>query len=73
MDTPQVIKNLDKIHHPVFADVIRKYCEILLQHFGERLMGVLLYGDSDMDVLVLVRGWEEKHGGGGLAMGGWRR
>ena len=71
MSAPQVIKNLDKIHHPVFADVIRKYCEILLQHFGERLMGVLLYGsiargdwdrDSDIDVLVVVRGWEEKHG-----------
>jgi predicted nucleotidyltransferase len=62
MSTPQVIKNLDKIHHPVFADVIRKYCEILLQHFGERLMGVLLYGsiargdwnrDSDIDILVV--------------------
>jgi len=71
MSAPQVIKNLDKIRHPVFADVIKKYCEILLQHFGERLMGVLLYGsiargdwdrDSDIDVLVVVRGWEEKHG-----------
>lgn len=59
----------DRIPHRLYAGLIRGYCEILMGHYGERLRGVLLFGsvargdwsrDSDVDLLVVVEGWEGK-------------
>jgi hypothetical protein len=60
------VKNLDRIPHRVFAEVLKRYCKILLDHFKDRLLGVLVFGsvargdwtpDSDIDLLVVVEGW----------------
>jgi len=62
------ITNLDRIPHRAFADVLRCYCKILLEHFKNRLLGVLVFGsvargdwtrDSDIDLLVVVDGWKK--------------
>ncbi len=61
--------NLACIPHPTFGAVLGRYCRILRQHFGERLLGVLLFGsiargdwtkDSDIDLLVVVDRWDLK-------------
>ncbi|MBO3802979.1 MAG: nucleotidyltransferase domain-containing protein [Candidatus Brockarchaeota archaeon] len=50
----------------VYAPLLKRYCDILRKHYGERLAGVLLFGsvargdwgkDSDIDLLVAVDGW----------------
>lgn len=60
------VKNLDRIPHRAFAEVLKRYCKILLDHFKDRLLGVLVFGsvargdwtpDSDIDLLVVVEGW----------------
>jgi len=62
------IVNLDRIPHRAFADVLERYCKILLDRFKNRLLGVLVFGsvargdwtkDSDIDLLVVVDGWEK--------------
>jgi len=62
------IKNLYRIPHPVYGGVLRRYCELLLNHFKERLKGVLLFGSvargdwtpsSDLDLLIVVEGWRK--------------
>jgi len=61
--------NLACIPHPTFGPVLGRYCRILQQHFGERLLGVLLFGsiargdwtkESDIDLLVVVDLWDTK-------------
>ncbi len=61
--------NLGRIPHAIFAPVVRKYCELLYDSYHARLEGVILFGsvakgtwttDSDIDLLVLVQGWEGK-------------
>lgn len=61
--------NLARIPHPTFGVVLGRYCRILQEHFGERLLGVLLFGsvargdwtkDSDIDLLVFVDRWDVK-------------
>lgn len=61
--------NLARIPHPTFGAVLGRYCRILQEHFGERLLGVLLFGsvargdwtkDSDIDLLVFVDRWDAK-------------
>ena len=60
------IVNVDRVPHPTFGEVLKHYCELLLDHFRERLLGVLVFGsivrgnwtrDSDIDLLVVVRDW----------------
>lgn len=62
------ITNLERIPHRAFADVLGRYCQILLEHFKDRLLGLLVFGsvargdwtpNSDIDLLVVVRGWEK--------------
>ena len=64
-----VFEGLELIPHPLYAQVLRDYCDILKGRYGERLVGVVLYGsvargdwkkESDIDVLVVVEGWESK-------------
>ena len=54
---------VERIPHGFFGPVLRKYCEILYDHFGKRLKGVLVFGsvargdwdkNSDIDLLVVV-------------------
>ena len=62
------IVNLDRIPHRAFADVLNRYCKILLDHFKDRLLGLLVFGsvargdwthDSDIDLLIVVEGWKK--------------
>lgn len=63
------VGNLEKIPHHYYAPVLRKYCELLRDLLGERLVSIMLFGsiargdwdrDSDIDVLVVAEGWEDK-------------
>ncbi len=60
------VKNIERIPHPTFSKVLSRYSRILLDYFGERLFGVLVFGsvargdwsvDSDIDLLIVVDGW----------------
>ncbi|MDI6819925.1 MAG: nucleotidyltransferase domain-containing protein [Candidatus Hodarchaeaceae archaeon] len=62
------ITNVDRIPHRAFADVLERYCKILLGHFKDGLLGVLVFGsvargdwtpDSDIDLLIVVEGWKK--------------
>ncbi len=61
------VRNVDRIPHGVYAPVVRRYCELLWEVFGGRLVSVMLFGsvargdwgrDSDIDFVVVVEGWE---------------
>ncbi len=63
------VKNIDRIPHPTFSKVLSRYCRILLDHFGERLFGVLVFGsvargdwsaNSDIDLLTVVADWDKR-------------
>jgi len=63
------IKNIERIPHRIYSSLLRKYCEILREEFGDRLVGVVLFGsvargdwdrDSDVDLLLVVKGWKRK-------------
>ena len=63
------VENVERIPHAYCAPVVRKFCERLHETFGERLVSVMLFGslargdwsrDSDIDVLIVAEGWEEK-------------
>lgn len=63
-----VVANVERIPHAVLAPVLARYVDILYQHFGERLLGLLVFGslargtwtrDSDIDLLLVVEGWRE--------------
>ncbi len=64
-----VIKNVERIPHYYYAPVIRKYCEIVRDMLGERLLSIMLFGsiargdwdkDSDIDILIVAEGWDDK-------------
>lgn len=63
------IENMERIPHYYYAPVIRRYCELLKELLGDRLLSVMLFGsiargdwdkDSDIDILVVAEGWEDK-------------
>jgi predicted nucleotidyltransferase/DNA-binding HxlR family transcriptional regulator len=63
------VENVERIPHHHYAPVIRKYCEILKDLLGERLLSIMLFGsvargdwnrDSDIDILIVAEGWEDK-------------
>ncbi len=62
-------ENIERIPHAHFAPLIRRYCEILSEHLGGRLAGLMLFGsiargnwdkNSDIDILVVADGWSDK-------------
>lgn len=64
-----VVKNIERIPHAHLAPVIRRYCEILGDLLGGRLISVMLFGSiargdwdrsSDIDLLIVAEGWEKK-------------
>jgi len=65
--SPEV--DIERVPHPIYRQVLRRFCELLLGRYGVRLKGVLLFGSvargdwnesSDMDVLVIL---DELEGG----------
>ena len=63
------IKNLERIPHYHYIPVVKKYCELLIDTFGERLVSIMLFGsiargnwdyNSDVDMLIIAKGWEDK-------------
>ncbi|MEM3563211.1 MAG: nucleotidyltransferase domain-containing protein [Candidatus Jordarchaeaceae archaeon] len=61
------LKNLERLPC-LYADFLSRYCEVLYEHFSQRLVGVLVFGslargswdrDSDIDLLVVVEGWDK--------------
>jgi predicted nucleotidyltransferase len=62
------MKNLERIPY-CYAPLVKRYCELLIDVFGGRLVSVMLFGsiargdwdyDSDIDILVIAEGWEDK-------------
>ncbi|MEQ9713913.1 MAG: nucleotidyltransferase domain-containing protein [Candidatus Asgardarchaeum sp.] len=63
------IKNIERIPHKIYSGLLERYCKILCEHFGEKLIGVALFGsiargdwnkDSDIDLLIIVDKWDKK-------------
>lgn len=63
------VGNVERIPHHHYAPVVRKYCELLRDLLGERLMSIMLFGSiargdwdrgSDIDVLIVAEGWDDK-------------
>ena len=63
------IKNIERIPHLHLAPVIKKYCEILNEILGNRLISIMIFGsiargdwdkDSDIDIHIVAEGWEGK-------------
>jgi len=63
------VLNVEKIPHKIYSSLLEKYCKILYEHFGSKLVGVALFGsiargdwnkNSDIDLLVVVENWDEK-------------
>jgi predicted nucleotidyltransferase len=61
------LKNLERLPC-IYADFLSRYCKILYEHFSQRLVGVLVFGsvargswdrNSDIDLLVVVEGWNK--------------
>ncbi len=61
--------DVDKVPHRYYAPLLEKYARLLLDYFGEKLLGIVLFGsiargdwdiDSDIDILVVVEGWDSK-------------
>jgi len=63
------IENLERIPHTIFSPLIKRYCELLLDYFRDKLVSVMLFGsiargdwdeNSDIDILVVVDDWKNK-------------
>jgi predicted nucleotidyltransferase/DNA-binding HxlR family transcriptional regulator len=63
------VNNIERIPHAYFAPIIKKYCEILNNYLGERLISIMLFGsiargdwnkNSDMDILIIADSWNDK-------------
>jgi len=67
-----LLKNLEKIKQREYTPVIEEYLDKLHSNFGEKIVGVLLFGsvargeakplkkyESDIDLIVLIRGIPE--------------
>ena len=57
--------DVERVPHAAYRKVLRRFCELLLRRYGERLKGVLLFGSvargdwdesSDMDLLIVLDG-----------------
>ena len=63
------VMNIERIPHRVYANLLKRYCEMLYEHYQDRLVGILLFGSvargdwdksSDIDLLLVVEGWDGK-------------
>jgi len=62
-------KNIERIPHRFYGELLRRYCHILWENYQERLLGVAVFGsvargdwdlDSDIDLMIVARGWDGK-------------
>ncbi|MEM2878909.1 MAG: nucleotidyltransferase domain-containing protein [Candidatus Hadarchaeales archaeon] len=62
------VPDLDRIPHPLYRDLMRRYFELLIERLGDRLRSLVLFGsvargdwrkDSDIDLLVIAEGSED--------------
>ncbi len=62
------ILNIDRIPHKYYAPLIKRYSRLLLEHFNNRLISIVLFGsisrgdwnkNSDIDLLIIVNNWDE--------------
>ena len=63
------LAELERIPQGIFRPIIRQYCNLLQQHFGGRLVSVVVFGSvaqgtakinqSDIDVLIVVDEWAD--------------
>lgn len=60
-------RNLARVPHRLYADLIERYCEILYDQYHDRLVSVALFGsiargnwdkNSDIDLIVISEGWQ---------------
>jgi predicted nucleotidyltransferase/DNA-binding HxlR family transcriptional regulator len=60
--------DVERIPHPIYRDLLRRYFELLSEKLGDRLESVVLFGsvargtwrkDSDLDLLVVAEGFED--------------
>jgi predicted nucleotidyltransferase/DNA-binding HxlR family transcriptional regulator len=61
------IKNVERVPHRLYADLIERYCEILHDRYRGRLVSIALFGsvargnwekDSDIDLIIIIEGWK---------------
>jgi hypothetical protein len=61
------VRNVERIPHRLYADLIERYCEILHDRYRDKLVSVALFGsiargnwerDSDIDLIVVLEGWK---------------
>lgn len=63
------LAELERISQGIFRPIIHQYCNLLQQHFGGRLVSVVVFGSvaqgtakinqSDIDVLIVVDEWAD--------------
>ena len=55
--------DVERVPHPAYRKVLQRFCELLLKHYRESLVGVLLFGSvargdwnesSDMDLMIVL-------------------
>jgi len=60
-------RNVERVPHRLYADLINRYCEILYDQYHDRLVSVALFGsiargnwdkNSDIDLIVISEGWQ---------------
>ncbi len=63
------IGGVERIPHAYYAPVVKRFCEKLLEVFGDRLVAVVLFGsvargdwgqNSDIDLIIVADGWSNK-------------
>lgn len=63
------MEGLEKIPYRELRDLLGRYCELLMDRYNDDLVSIIVFGsmtrgeakpnESDVDVLVVVDGWEE--------------
>ncbi|MBS7626795.1 nucleotidyltransferase domain-containing protein [Candidatus Bathyarchaeota archaeon] len=70
LEGPQAeAKNIERIPHRLYGELLRRYFHILWENYQERLLGVAVFGsvargdwnlDSDIDLMIVAQGWDGK-------------
>ena len=63
-------EELERIPLKIFREYLRRYCELLFNHYRDRLVSIVVFGsvsrgtakinESDIDILVVVEDWKGK-------------
>ncbi|MEM3429658.1 MAG: nucleotidyltransferase domain-containing protein [Candidatus Bathyarchaeia archaeon] len=70
LEGPKVeAKNVERIPHRLYGELLRRYCSILWENYRERILGIAVFGsvargdwnsNSDIDLMIVARGWNDK-------------